>query len=95
MKNKHSCVTWASNGKNCLLAGFSFLNSERVVSLHRIHRDHLHHHGDRHSYESDGDAGHPLREAERGRVGEAAEELYDYELEDDGAAEDHGEHVVV
>lgn len=68
--------------------------SERV-SLHRIHWDHLHRHCDRHAYEADDDAGDPLREGERGCVRETAEELYDYELEDDSATEDSGEHVVV
>ena len=63
--------------------------------LRRIDRHHLHHNGDRHAYEANEDAGDPLRERERGRVREVAEELDYDELEDDGAAEDGGEHVVV
>lgn len=80
-----------SMSKNHRLLAISFCQR----FLQRIDRDHLHGGGDGHAYEADEDASDPLRERERGGVGEAAEELDYDELEDDGAAEDRREHVVV
>ena len=76
-------------------AQLQFLAQISSSFLRRTNWDHLDNSSNRHAYKTNEDASDPLVECEGCGVCEIAKELYYDELEDDGAAEDHDEHVVV
>ena len=78
-----------------VLPNFSFRLKLALSFLWRTNWDHLDNSSNRHAYKTNEDASDPLVECEGCGVCEIAKELYYDELEDDGAAEDHDEHVIV